>query len=369
MMRKTVIPSSLILLIVLSILLFYEAGNEELPGGILNTDAGEYHYEILADQLEAPWEIVLLSDGEVLVTERVGRVLLIRDGMMETVYEIEDVGEAGLLGMALDPDFEENSSVYLYYAYEETLNRVSRFTFTDGKFIDEEVIIDGIPGHRFHSGGRLTFGHDGKLYVTTGDADEPELSQDLESLAGKVLRVNSDGSLPAENPFENSPVYAYGIRNAQGLAVHPETGEIFISDHGPTRQDEINLIKPGKNYGWPLVSCGEGPTEFEDPILCYEDFTLAPSGMDFSPGKTDGNESTYDEVHLYVAGLRSQMVKRITFDSGGEVTGEHEIFSNWGRIRSVTFHEGSLYLSTSNRDGLGAPGEQDDLLIRVTPKN
>ncbi len=304
----------------------------------MGTDGGVYRYEVLADQLKVPWETFILPEGEILVTERVGRVTLIGDGRRETLHEFEDDGEAGLLGMALSPEFHSDSLIYLYYAYEENLNRVSRFTIADGGLTDEEVIIEGIPGHRFHSGGRLAFGHDGMLFITTGDADEPELSQDLESLGGKVLRLQPDGSIPDDNPFEDSPVYAYGIRNAQGLAIHPRTGKVYVSDHGPTRQDEINRIQAGKNYGWPLVSCGEGLSEFEDPILCYEDFTFAPSGMDFSPGISDGNESTYDEVHLYVAGLRSQMVKRITFDSCGEVTAEHELFSDWGRIRSVTVY-------------------------------
>ncbi len=351
-----------VLLAVVILLMNREPGDEEITSGVLSTDAGEYHYEVLAANLDAPWEIVILPDGEILVTESVGRLSLIDQGRTSTIHEFEEVGDAGLLGMTLGPDFDVEAYLYLYYAYEDTFNRVSRFLFDGDGLGEEEVIIDQIPGHRFHSGGRLVFGPDDKLYITTGDAEEPDLSQDLNSLAGKVLRVNPDGTLPEDNPFEDSPVYAFGIRNAQGMAINPDSGGIFISDHGPTHQDEINIIEPGKNYGWPLVSCGEGETEYQDPLICYEDFTLAPAGMDFFPADNDHPSA------LYVAGLRSEMVKRFTFSEDGQVLEEHDLFQDWGRIRAVAYHQGALYLATSNRDGLGDPAEEDDRLIRLTPQ-
>ncbi len=356
---KIIVP--VMILLTVSIVSLSCVTEEETDSGILNTDAGEYQYKVLATNLEVPWEIVPLPDGDILVTERVGRLTLIENGSNRSIHEFEDPGEAGVLGMTLGPNFEEDRDLYVYYAYEDTFNRVSRFVF-DGDFLREEtVIIDEIPGHRHHSGGRLAFGKDKKLYITTGDAYEPEHSQDRESLAGKVLRINPDGTIPRDNPFDNSPVFAYGIRNAQGIAIHPESGEVFISNHGPTHQDEINIILPGKNYGWPVVSCGEGETEFEDPLICYEDFTLAPSGMDFFPSESG------KETALYVSGLRSEMVKRFTFGEEGSVTGEYDLFQDWGRIRAVSYHQGSLYISTSNQDGLGSPDEADDLLIRLTP--
>ncbi len=351
-----------LLLIILMLQPSCETEEEEIISGVLTTDTGEYEYEIIATNLDVPWEITVLSNNEILVTERAGRLSLIENGNTRTIHEFEDLGEAGVLGMTLGLNFDEDSDIYLFYAYEDSLNRVSRFIFDGDSLNNEEVILDAIPGHRYHSGGRVQFGHDEKLFITTGDSDEPDLSQDLDSLAGKVLRVNPDGSIPEDNPFDNSPVFAYGIRNAQGMAMHPESGEVFISNHGPTHQDEINIILPGRNYGWPIVSCGEGETDYEDPLICYEDFTLAPSGMDFFPAD-EGSAPA-----LYVAGLRSEMVKRFTFDEDGSVTGEDDIFQDWGRIRAITYHQGSLYLSTSNRDGLGNPDAEDDLLIRVTPK-
>lgn len=354
----------LIILFLLGILILQlnrDPKEEEIITDVLTTDAGEYQYEVLATELEVPWEIAVLPEGGILVTERVGRLLLINNGSTTTIHDFEDLGEAGLLGMTLGLNFEQEPNIYLYYAYEETLNRVSRFSFDGEVLLDEEVIIDGIPGHPYHSGGRLLFGQDEKLYITTGDSGEAELSQDLDSLAGKVLRLNPDGSIPEDNPFDNSPVFAYGIRNAQGMAMHPGSGEIYISDHGPTQQDEINIVLSGRNYGWPLVSCGDGETEYEDPIICYEDFTLAPSGMDFFPSE-DGTEPV-----LYVAGLRSEMVKRFSFRDKGQVSMEYDLFQDWGRIRAITYHQGAIYLTTSNRDGLGSPEDEDDLLIRLTP--
>ncbi|MEK0348149.1 MAG: PQQ-dependent sugar dehydrogenase, partial [Nitrosopumilus sp.] len=159
----------------------------------------------------------------------------------------------------------------------ENGNRISRFVLND--VLEEEfILLDNIPNARFHDGGRIKFGPDGKLYVTTGDATNPSSAQDVNSLAGKILRMNKDGSIPKDNPFENY-VYSYGHRNPQGLAWHSITGELYSTEHGAARNDEINIIKPGKNYGWPMVECfGEG---YENPIRCYKDFTLAPSGASF----------------------------------------------------------------------------------------
>lgn len=241
------------------------------------------------------------------------------------------------------------------------MNRVSRFTFEENTLSDEIYILDEIPGARVHNGGRIKFGPDDKLYITTGDAQIPELSQDTNSLAGKILRINSDGSIPEDNPFENSPVFAYGLRNPQGLAWHPISGDLFASDHGPTSQDEINLILPGENYGWPVVTCNQGDTEYEDPVSCYSDFTLAPSGIAFL------SLENLSESNLYVAGLRGNMVMRIDLEDDGSFIRQEELFNEYGRIRSVVYHEGSLYVATNNRDGRGNPSENDDRILKITP--
>jgi glucose/arabinose dehydrogenase len=324
----------------------------------------DYEIEIIGKGLEIPWEIAPLPDGRFLVTERPGRVIVLDSGKKYEVPDVEHIGEGGLLGMAISPDFMESRQLFLYYTYRagnRILNRVSRFTLGEETLTDEIYILDEIPGARFHNGGRIKFGPDEKLYITTGDAQEPNLSQNINSLAGKILRINPDGSIPEDNPFEDSPVFAYGLRNPQGMSWHPVSGALFASDHGPNSQDEINLIQPGKNYGWPIVTCLEGQTQYEDPVSCYSDFTLAPSGIDFLPW------DNLDESPLYVAGLRGNMVMRIDIDDEEGMVRQEEFFRDYGRIRTIVYYEGSLYVATNNRDGRGVPGENDDMILKITP--
>jgi glucose/arabinose dehydrogenase len=324
----------------------------------------DYKIEIIGKGLEIPWEIAPLPDGRLLVTERPGRVVMLDSGKKHELSDVEHIGEGGLLGIAVSLDFMESRQIFLYYTYRvgnRILNRVSRFTLEEETLTDEIYILDEIPGARFHNGGRIKFGPDEKLYITTGDAQEPNLSQDINSLAGKILRINPDGSIPEDNPFEDSPLFAYGLRNPQGMSWHPVSGALFASDHGPYSQDEINLIQPGKNYGWPIVTCLEGQTQYEDPVSCYSDFTLAPSGIDFLPW------DNLDESPLYVAGLRGNMVMRIDIDDEGGMVRQEELFRDYGRIRTIVYYEGSLYVATNNRDGRGVPGENDDMILKITP--
>ena len=324
-----------------------------------------YEVEVIGQGLNIPWEILPLTDGRFLVTERLGRVLLLGEGEIHTVQGVEHIGEGGLLGLEKSPYFENDDHVFLYYTYRQgnqILNRVSRFTLLENSLAEETYILDRIPGARFHNGGRIKFGPDGKLYITTGDAQVPDLSQNLNSLAGKILRLNPDGTIPEDNPFEDSPVYAYGLRNPQGLAWHPVTGDLYASDHGPTSQDEVNRIIAGGNYGWPLATCGDGKSQFEDPLVCYSEFTMAPSGIDFL---------TWDNLHespLFVSGLRGNMVMRIDLDKEGNLIGQERILEEYGRIRTVVYHEGSLYIATNNRDGRGVVMDNDDKVLRITPK-
>ncbi len=324
----------------------------------------EYEVEIIGEGLEIPWEIVPLSEQKFLITERPGKVVMLDRGEIYTVNGVEHIGEGGLLGVELSPDFKDNSHLFLYYTYRagnQIFNRVSRFNFEENTLSNEVSILDEIPGARFHNGGRLKFGPDEKLYITTGDARDPNLSQETNSLAGKILRINPDGTIPKDNPFENSPVYAYGLRNPQGISWHPVSKELYASGHGPDRQDEINIILPGKNYGWPIVTCLEDDSEYEEPISCYTEFTLAPSGIDFLPW------DNLEESPLYVAGLRGNMVMRIDINDEGEVVRQEELFTDYGRIRTVVFYEDSLYIATNNRDGRGIPGENDDIILKITP--
>ncbi|MCH7940418.1 MAG: PQQ-dependent sugar dehydrogenase, partial [Thaumarchaeota archaeon] len=250
-----------------------------------------YQVETVAENLEVPWAIAFAPDGRIFVTERIGQLRVIENGVLNPEpIKILNVGgiEGGLLGIALDPNFEENHYIYLYYTYNDflsTFNKLSRFTESDNKLSDERVLLDKIPGGPFHDGGRIKFGPDGKLYVTTGEAGNRALAQDLDSLGGKILRINSDGTIPDDNPFD-SPVYSFGHRNPQGIDWDPVTGKLVSTEHGPSGErgfahDEVNVIEAGKNYGWPDIVGDETKSELISPLLHTGDKTWAPSGATF----------------------------------------------------------------------------------------
>ena len=308
-------------------------------------------FEVLVENLDTPWAIDFLPDERMIFTERSGRVSILENENVKVVGEIEvsEISESGLLGIAVDPEFDINNFLYLYYTFENG-NRVSRFVLNN-ELEDELILLDNIPNARFHDGGRIKFGPDGMLYVTTGDATVPSSSQDINSLAGKILRLKKDGSVPKDNPFGNY-VYSYGHRNPQGLAWLGE--KLYSTEHGSQRNDEINLIEKGGNYGWPIECNEEG--EQINPIRCYSEFTLAPSGIAF-----------YNN-NLYIAGLRGAQLRRIVFDDG-KILEEEELINNLGRIREVVEHNGHLYISTSNYDGRGIPKLNDDKIIRISAQN
>lgn len=334
-----------------------------------------YTIEVFATNLVIPWELVFLPDGRIFVTERPGRVRVIENGELrpEPVAVISDVahsGEGGLLGMALDPDFANNHWVYLYYTYASggaLQNKVVRYTEADNQLHDPQVIIEGIPGATIHNGGRIKFGPDGKLYVTTGDAAIPELAQDLTSVAGKILRLNPDGSIPSDNPFPGSPIYSFGHRNPQGLAWEPGTNEIYATEHGPVAHDEVNLIKPGANYGWPIMAGNEGPGNgYTPPVIESGNNTWAPSGGTFVTGHTFPQW----RGSLLFGSLRGTTLWQLDIPGGGSPPALEAIVSgDYGRLRNVIeAPDGTLYLLTNNQDGRGAPGSQDDRILRIVPQ-
>lgn len=304
--------------------------------------------KVIAEGLSWPWELVFLPDGGILLTERPGNLLLIRNGEERIPIDgVRHVGEGGLLGMALHPEFEQNGWLYLYITYEvpgQVLNRVERYVFRDNHLSERFVIVEDILGSSIHDGGRIKFGPDGKLYITTGDAGIPEISQNLESLNGKILRLNDDGSIPDDNPFGNS-VWSTGHRNAQGLAWDSQ-GRLWSTEHGPsgseTGNDEVNLIEPGKNYGWPLLRGMQTREGFTPPVIeSGRNDTWAPSGA-----------VIVDDV-LYFAGLRGAAVYRVPVDGMSMDTFEVLFKNEFGRIRNVVVSpEGQLWIMTSNGAGV-----------------
>lgn len=312
--------------------------------------------EVLADRLEVPWSINKTGDT-FYINERTGGIVKVTDGevtrMKVNLKEpLAQVPEAGFLGFVLHPDFPETPSAYAYYTYQNSSsphNRVVVLNLEGDVWEEGNVLLDDIPSGQYHHGGRLEIGPDNKLYITTGDATEQEIAQDLNSLGGKILRMNLDGSIPADNPFENSFVYSYGHRNPQGLAWN-EGGEFYSTEHGPSGLDEINRISAGNNYGWPLITGDEKREGLQPPVVHSGDTAWAPSGADFHKN------------HLYFAALRGQGVKRFSIDTGNV----EEVLSGYGRIRDVHIDGDMLYFVSNNTDGRGNPAEDDDKLYKVS---
>ena len=334
--------------------------------------------ETVAENLTVPWSIDWAHDEKIFFTERNGYLRVIENGTLaEKPLLSLGVGgvEGGMLGVAVDPNYSENNYLYLYYTYNEflsTTNKIVRYIVNDDSVSEDKVLIDGIPGGPFHDGGRIKFGPDGKLYITTGDAGNSDLSQDLNSLAGKVLRINSDGTIPQDNPFDNSPIYSIGHRNPQGID-WDESGNLIATEHGPSglrgvAHDEINLIIPAANYGWPDIIGDETKIGLQNPIMHTGDDTWAPSGSDFYSG-----EKISDWTGKYfVATLRGNHLHMIDFDLQNKTILSHEkLFENtFGRLRDVsTGPDGFLYVLTSNQDGRGLPQTNDDRILRIIPLN
>lgn len=279
------------------------------------------------------------------------------------------------MGMALHPEYDQNQYLYVCYAYPQNgqlFDRVVRMVDQGDQLILDQIIIDQIPAARFHAGCQVAFGPDDKLYVTTGDAVEPQLAQNLESLAGKVLRFNDDGSIPEDNPFANSPVYSLGHRNSQGITWHPETGQMFATEHGPSGfdgppgGDEINLIEAGQNYGWPIVSHQESDPAYKDPLTVFTP-AEAPAAAEIYSG------SVFPQFrhNFFFGALRGEGLVRVVLSDTkpSQITKIEKLDLTVGRIREVTEGpDGYLYFTTSNTDGRGQTQPNDDKIYRLVPK-
>lgn len=338
-----------------------------------------FRVETVVGNLEVPWSIVWAPDGRMFFTERPGRVRVFANGQLRTVFSVPDVessGESGLMGMVLHPQFAENHFVYLAYAYraQGDLVRVVRYRESESGLSDQKGIIENIPAARFHAGCRLGFGPDGKLYITTGDATERALAQRLDSLAGKTLRLNDDGTVPSDNPFVGQAnarpeIFSVGHRNAQGLDWQPETNLMFQTEHGPSGfdgpggGDEVNIVEPGKNYGWPLIHHNETRSGLEAPVLEYTPAVAPASGMFYR-----GSAFPQFRGNFFFGCLRGERIIRVVLDGRRVINQENLLQGEYGRIREIAEGpDGAIYFSTSNRDGRGKPAREDDRIIRLTP--
>ena len=322
--------------------------------------------DVIVDGLNNPWEIVFGPNGDIYFTERDGRIWKMSEsGVAKVIQTFPKSGsvEGGTLGLALHPEFEENKKIYVYQTNLELefyQNKVFSFEVDENTLSNKQLILDGIPGAPWHDGGRIMFGPDQKLYISTGDAINPELSQDLSSLAGKILRINSDGTIPDDNPFNSSPVFSYGHRNPQGLAW--STDGLFVSsEHGPSGElgyghDEINVILKGKNYGWPKIVGDSSEDSFVNPIIHSGESTWAPSGMVFFD-----SEKISDFTGKFLVGtLRGEHLMVLDIANDGSMISSEKMFEGeFGRIRTAEISpDGNLYLLTANGN--------NDKIIRIS---
>ena len=328
-----------------------------------SSSTGTDAVQVIATNLQKPWALTF-GDGKIFFTEKVGKLRVIDNGVLvnDSVadFHVADINDAGLLGITTHPDFVNNHLMYVYYTYKEgdkLWNKVLQITESNNKLVDAKVILDRIPGAEFDDGGVIKFGPDKKLYIGTGDATDENAAQDLTSLSGKILRLNDDCSIPNDNPYPNSPVYSLGHRNPQGLAWNDQ-GNLYETEEGPTKNDEINIIQKGKNYGWPSQECFSSK-EYQDALSCYN-ISVEPAGIAYyGLGKLDLKNS------LILTTLRGNILYQLPLQNGN-ITSQKIILDGLGRIREVGVGpDDYLYILTGNTDGKGFPDKKDDKLLRV----
>ena len=338
---------------------------DDRVGSVAACEASAIGVTTLASGLQVPWDVAFVRGGRAYLTERpTGRLLLREpDGAIREVqrFTVDPTGEGGLLGLAASPNFQQDNLLYAFFT-SPTDNRIVRFQPGQAA----TPILTGLPKASVHDAGRIGFGPDGMLYAATGDAGTPARSQDQTSNAGKILRMLPDGGVPSDNPTQGSLVYASGFRDPQGISWDAQ-GRLYANEFGPDRDDEVNVVTPGGNYGWPVVTGAAGDPRFVDPIVVRQPSVASWSGNEVLVG---GSIPQW-EGDLFSAALRGSRLYRfdLAADGSGALLGTEELFvGDFGRLRHVEqAPDGSLWLLTSNRDGRGSPTAEDDRIIRVGP--
>ncbi|MBX0291317.1 PQQ-dependent sugar dehydrogenase [Hymenobacter sp. HSC-4F20] len=329
----------------------------------------------LTTGLQVPWELVWGPDNFIWMTERGGRISRVdpTSGQVTVLTTLPDVvtsSEGGLLGMALHPDFATSPYVYVVYNYNDNgyKEKLVRLTYANGTLGSPQVLLGNIPAVSTHSGSRLLILPDRTLLMTTGDAQNRPTAQDLSSVNGKVLRLNLDGTIPADNPVAGNPTYSFGHRNPQGL-VRAANGRIYSSEHGENAEDEVNILEPNRNYGWPTV---EGLCNLADEqTFCTTNNVRQPI-FTWAPTVGVAGLTYYDHPaipgwrnSLLAATLRGNKLTQIPLDAAGTTAGTGVFtLTSFGRLRALCVSpQGRVYVSTSNRDGRATPGASDDRIL------
>lgn len=374
------------LLIITAAILAFGCGNA--PTGAAENqvfetqaDQARFRVETVASGLEVPWAFAFLPNRDMLFTERPGRVRIIEGGKLraEPVFVVPDVepsSESGLMDISLHPNYAANNFVYLAYAYNKDGKRVKivRYKFDGKTFTEPKIVIGDIPAAPNHAGTRCRFGPDGKLYVTTGDATDRKIAQQMNSLGGKTLRLNEDGTVPPDNPFVDQPgarpeIWTLGHRNGQGLAWQPGSNLMFQTEHGPSGfdgpggGDEVNIVERGKNYGWPTIHHQQTKAGLESPLLEYTPACAPASGAFYN-----GSAFPAFKGNFFFGCLRGTRLIRVVLNGRSVVSQEDLVKDTYGRIREIEEGpDGFIYFSTSNRDGRGRAAPDDDRIMRLVP--
>lgn len=372
------IPYLLWIIIVICIACRSNPNGTNNPGEII----GQFRVETIVSGLDTPWDLAWGPDNNIWFTERRGIISRYNpaDGSVRQIGQVDtyEQGESGLMSIAFHPDFISQPDVFAVYSYGSGAvirNRLVSMRYNGTSLGSPNILLDDIPGSSIHNGSRLTIGPDRLLYMTTGDASQSDLAQNLSSASGKVLRLTLNGAPAPGNPF-GTAVYSYGHRNPQGIAFNPIVNALYVTEHGPNDNDEVNYIDAGRNYGWPIVRgfCdGDVPNEVAlcqelkvaEPVTCWTP-TIAPAGMAFY----DSNRIPGWRGNLLFTTLKGSALYRLVLSSDGRrVTNQEILFQGqFGRLRDViTGPDGELYLATSNRDGRGTPAANDDRILRLTP--
>ncbi len=389
MFRKKLAKFVLLAVVGLSVVSCSAADGEvDFPVVPSSKNVPQMKVETVVENVEIVWSIVFAPDGRVFFAERPGRVRVIENGKLReksffTVPDISLSDEGGLMGMVLHPKFTENRFVYLAYTYRDEQNqqnvRVVRYRETGETLVEPKTIIEAIPASKYHAGTRLRFGPDSKLYITTGDATKQKRAQNLNSINGKTLRLNDDGSIPSDNPFVNQKdargeIWSYGHRNAQGMDFQPETNLMFQTEHGPSwidgvslfkrsGGDEVNIVERGKNYGWDKISHSMTKKDMETPIIEFSPAVAPGSGMFYR-----GNLFPEFKNNFFFGALKGESIIRLVMDGRKIVSRDNLLEKQYGRIREIAeAPDGSIWFSTSNRDGRGDAAKTDDRILRIVP--